>query len=330
VIELPEAYVLASQISGALKGRTVVRVTANAYPHSFAVFSGDPALYHEMLAGKTIIDARPGAGSTGGSHVEIVCGDMSLIISAPVRYFPPGEKPPQKHQLLIEFDDMSGLSSTIQMWGSILCVPAAGAYKTGASRQKTAAAPAPASTPAPTPVDAPATAPVPETAPAPTPVPTSAPAAASIPASAPAPTPLDEAFDALYFSNLLKNARPSLSVKAFLTTERRIPGLGNGVMHDILFNARINPKRKIETLSDYNEERLFHSIKTTLRYMAERGGRNTEKDLFGNQGAYKTILCGRTYGMPCRNCGGAITKEAYMGGNIYYCPECQPMHTNVG
>lgn|GEM_PF-2077218 len=30
--------------------------------------------------------------------------------------------------------------------------------------------------------------------------------------------------------------------KAFLATEQRIPGLGNGVLQDILWTARIHPK----------------------------------------------------------------------------------------
>ena len=70
-------------------------------------------------------------------------------------------------------------------------------------------------------------------------------------------------------------------MKAFLATEQRIPGFGNGVLHDTLFNARIHPKHKLESLSDKDMEALFTSIKTTLTAMRNGGGRDTERDLFG-------------------------------------------------
>jgi formamidopyrimidine-DNA glycosylase len=59
--------------------------------------------------------------------------------------------------------------------------------------------------------------------------------------------------------------------------------------------------------------------------MAEKGGRDTEKDLFGNAGGYKTLLSKNTYKNPCPNCGNTIVKEAYLGGAIYFCPVCQPL-----
>ena len=59
--------------------------------------------------------------------------------------------------------------------------------------------------------------------------------------------------------------------------------------------------------------------------MTDKGGRDTEKDLFGNFGKYKTILSKNTYKNPCPNCGGTITKEAYLGGSVYYCQICQPL-----
>ena len=276
MIELPEFYVLATQINSVASGKVIRRVIANAYTHAFASFSGDPQNYEAMLTGKSIAKSSLGAGSVGGSHLEILCGDMALIISTPVRYHPPGENAATKHQLLLEFTDSSSLSFIVQMMGALLCIQAADITNPdGPCRQ--------------------------------------------------IPSPLDEAFNIEYFFDLLRDAKPTLSAKSFLTSDDRIPGLGNGVMHDILFNARIHPKRRIESFTQNNKERLFSSVKTTLRYMAERGGRDTERDLFGNMGGYKTILSSKSSGIPCRNCGRLILKEMYLGGNIYYCPECQPL-----
>ena len=59
--------------------------------------------------------------------------------------------------------------------------------------------------------------------------------------------------------------------------------------------------------------------------MTFEGGRDTERDLFGCLGGYKTRLGKNTAGKPCPVCGDIIKKEAYMGGSIYYCPTCQKL-----
>lgn len=139
--------------------------------------------------------------------------------------------------------------------------------------------------------------------------------------------PLDDAFDEAYFDALLTAtlaAKRSASAKAFLATEQRIPGLGNGVLQDILFRARINPRRKIATLNDVERHTLLESVRSTLHEMTERGGRDTERDIFGAPGGYTTILSKNTWTKPCPVCGAKIIKEPYLGGAVYYCPCCQP------
>lgn len=137
------------------------------------------------------------------------------------------------------------------------------------------------------------------------------------------PSPLTDGFNEDYFNNVFEGSSDKLSLKAFLATEQRIPGLGNGVLHDILFNAGLHPKRKLASLSRKDKEILFLSIRNTLREIAEHGGRDTERDLYGNPGGYKTALSKNTVNKPCIRCGGEIKKEAYLGGSIYYCGGCQ-------
>jgi len=64
------------------------------------------------------------------------------------------------------------------------------------------------------------------------------------------PQPLTDTFDKAYFDTLRTEGLYKLSAKAFLATEQRIPGLGNGVLQDILFRVNIHPKRKMKTLSE--------------------------------------------------------------------------------
>ena len=138
-------------------------------------------------------------------------------------------------------------------------------------------------------------------------------------------SPLNDDFDENYFRELITQEQKNISAKALLATEQRIPGVGNGVLQDILFNTKIHPKRKILSFSEKEKTALFRSLKTTLQAMTTCGGRDTETDLFGNKGGYKTILSKNTYKKPCPKCKEAIVKEAYMGGAIYYCPSCQPL-----
>lgn len=137
------------------------------------------------------------------------------------------------------------------------------------------------------------------------------------------PSPLSPAFDRAYFASLFNENTGKLSAKAFLATEQRIPGLGNGVLQDILWTAAIHPKRKMAELSSPFVDAMFKAVKSVLADMVTQGGRDTEKDLFDQPGGYPTILSRNTVGKPCPACGAVIQKEAYMGGAIYYCAGCQ-------
>ena len=139
------------------------------------------------------------------------------------------------------------------------------------------------------------------------------------------PSPLSEAFDRAYFDTLLEVDTLTLSAKAFLATEQRIPGLGNGVLQDILWTAHIHPKRRMADLSATETGAMYAAVKSLLAAMAAQGGRDTEPDLFGRPGGYRTVLSKNTVGRPCPACGAEIRKEAYLGGSVYYCPGCQPL-----
>jgi formamidopyrimidine-DNA glycosylase len=270
MIELPEAIVLARQINQTLGGKQIRQAIANHTPHKFAWYSGDPAEYNNLLAGKTM-----GTAVAFGGEVEITVNGLRLVISVPLRYHEVGKRLPAKHQLLLEFSDGTAVTGTVQMWGWLLCVREGekiefAEYHQGRER----------------------------------------------------PSPLSDAFDQAYFDRLFANCG-KLSAKAFLATEQRIPGLGNGVLQDILWTANIHPRRKLATLSTAEIEQLYHAVKTVLHAMASRGGRDTERDLLGRAGGYQTILSKNSIGTPCPACGTTIKKENYLGGSIYVCEGCQ-------
>lgn len=274
MIEIPESRTLAKQAADVLAGRTVTDVFNATHPHKFTWYTGDPAAYKELLAGKKVLSA---AGY--GAFADLLLEDkvhVALSDGVHMRYCPAGADIPPKYQLLITFDDDSFLVFTVAMYGGINAFRGKldNPYYLGALSK---------------------------------------------------PSPLDDRFDSAYFDRLVAGAKPNLSAKAFLATEQRIPGLGNGVLQDILFNARIHPKRKMAALGGRGLDALFGAVKSTLAEMAAAGGRDTEKDLFGNPGGYKVVLSKNTYTDPCPVCRGVVVKEAYLGGAVYYCPHCQPL-----
>ncbi|MGC9393395.1 MAG: hypothetical protein ACP5J4_00920 [Anaerolineae bacterium] len=138
-------------------------------------------------------------------------------------------------------------------------------------------------------------------------------------------TPLDEAFTwdhfRQLFESLAENSKASL--KYFIISEPGVWGIGNGCLQDILFHARLHPKRRAVETSEDERRALYTSIRETLQRMVDQGGRHDEVDLYGQPGGYQRILYSKTVGEPCPNCGAPIEKAAYLGGSIYFCPECQ-------
>jgi formamidopyrimidine-DNA glycosylase len=127
------------------------------------------------------------------------------------------------------------------------------------------------------------------------------------------------------YEYFMSKANEKLSLKAFLATEQRFPGIGNGVIQDVLFKAGLHPKTKIRDCDDSQLRKLYEKLITTIREMVALGGRSNEKDLFGVSGGYEVLMTNIQLKNPCRNCSGNIVKENYMGGSIYFCPHCQPL-----
>jgi len=115
-----------------------------------------------------------------------------------------------------------------------------------------------------------------------------------------------------------------LSLKAALATEQRIPGFGNGVLQDVLWMARVHPRRRVAALGGEEVDALFSAVTGGLREMTQRGGRDTESDLFGNRGGYETVMSRLRLDEPCPTCGGSKVKQGYLGASVYFCPACQP------
>jgi len=129
-----------------------------------------------------------------------------------------------------------------------------------------------------------------------------------------------EYFNALIDALLAGEKR---SLKGLLTQDQLLPGLGNAIAQDILFNAALLPRRSLSELSGGQRRDLYAAILDTLQAIAAQGGRDDETDLFGCPGGYVRLMDTRAVGRPCPRCGGAVQKIQYLGGACYFCAGCQ-------
>jgi len=116
-----------------------------------------------------------------------------------------------------------------------------------------------------------------------------------------------------------------LSVKQLLATKNRIPGIDNNLLQDVLWEAQVNPKKKVDALSQNELKQIFKAIKAVPSAIIAVGGKDIDKDIYGNYGSFHSKVSRNTVGKPCSRCGTKIVKEAYLGGSVFYCPACQAL-----
>ncbi|UCE43647.1 MAG: Fpg/Nei family DNA glycosylase [Candidatus Bathyarchaeota archaeon] len=138
-------------------------------------------------------------------------------------------------------------------------------------------------------------------------------------------TPLDKKFTLDHFRQLLAKRRGG--IKSFLLDQKNIAGIGNVYVQDILFNAKLHPKRKIPSLTEGEIINLYRSIKSVLSESVELRGLVYEKDFYGNKGGYgpKQFKIAYKPGKPCPTCKTTIEKIKTGSTSSFICPNCQPL-----
>jgi len=136
-------------------------------------------------------------------------------------------------------------------------------------------------------------------------------------------SPLDESkFTFERFSELL--SKKNVNTKAVLVgKDAVIVGLSNSAFQDILYRAKIHPKRKAFELSEGKKHRLYDAIRLVIRERIRMGGKNQFLDLYGMQGRYTPAMGPNMNGKICQACGSSIEKLSLGGGQVYFCPKCQ-------
>lgn len=140
-------------------------------------------------------------------------------------------------------------------------------------------------------------------------------------------SPLSDKFTFEHFGQLLGKPEEGdrRSIKEFAISKPGIPGIGNGCLQDILFRAKLHPRRKVVDIAEDERRAFYDVVRETLGRMVELGGRNTDRNLYNDPGGYEQILTSKTKGQPCPECETPIEKIQYLGGACYLCPSCQTL-----
>jgi formamidopyrimidine-DNA glycosylase len=137
--------------------------------------------------------------------------------------------------------------------------------------------------------------------------------------------PFDPRFTFEHFAALAQGKRTA--VKAFLMNQRIIGGIGNMYMHDILFQSRLHPQKKLSDLTPPQLRALYDAVQGVLNLARDKGAFGYEMDFFGKKGGYnmEDFQVGYKENVPCPACGTPIVQIRTGGTATYLCPECQKL-----
>jgi formamidopyrimidine-DNA glycosylase len=144
------------------------------------------------------------------------------------------------------------------------------------------------------------------------------------------PEPLGNEFDAAMLAKSCAGKKTSL--KAALSDQRVVAGLGNIYVCEALFRARLSPKRRASTIADRSgkpnarAQALVDAIKATLHDAIKAGGSSLRdhRRADGSLGDFQHKF--QVYdreGEPCPHCKGKIKRIVQTGRSTFYCPSCQ-------
>jgi len=135
-------------------------------------------------------------------------------------------------------------------------------------------------------------------------------------------SPIDEEFTFERFSKLLAdNSRMLKSV--LVGKDAVVVGLSNSAFQDIIYRAKLHPKRKASELNKDERRALYDAIRLVLRERIRLNGKDQFHDLYGKQGGYSPAMGPNMKQQTCPVCGSFIEKLSLGGGRVYFCPKCQ-------
>ncbi len=120
--------------------------------------------------------------------------------------------------------------------------------------------------------------------------------------------------------------RKNKSIGLVLMEQELLAGIGNIYRSEILFEAGVHPKRKIEKLTELEKDKIFFQIGKVLRKAIKlRGTSDSDyRDTNGAPGGFQKVLkVYRRDGKKCKKCDTIIKRIKLGQRSAFYCPVCQ-------
>lgn len=139
------------------------------------------------------------------------------------------------------------------------------------------------------------------------------------------PEPLEKEFTwEILKQNLLRHK--SMPVKVAIMDQSVVSGVGNIYSNEACFNAKLDPRTKVNKLTDEQFKKLYSGIKKALEDGIKYGGstRTHFVDPEGRKGYFLDYanVYGKE-GYACKGCPGKVEKIALGGRGTYFCSSCQ-------
>jgi formamidopyrimidine-DNA glycosylase len=106
--------------------------------------------------------------------------------------------------------------------------------------------------------------------------------------------------------------RGNAPVKARLLDQGAIAGVGNLLADQTLWQARLDPRRRVDALDDDEVARLHRALRSATRSAIAHGGVHTGE-----------VIAHRTRGGHCPRCGAAMTRGTVGGRTTWWCSQEQ-------
>jgi formamidopyrimidine-DNA glycosylase len=106
------------------------------------------------------------------------------------------------------------------------------------------------------------------------------------------------------------------AIKPTLMNQEVIAGIGNIYSDEILFQAGMNPKKRVNKFKGEELKTIYSKMQAVLSRTIDFGA-NPDK------APSNYLLNHRSEGDSCPRCGGKVKKISISGRSGYYCPQCQ-------
>jgi formamidopyrimidine-DNA glycosylase len=134
------------------------------------------------------------------------------------------------------------------------------------------------------------------------------------------PDPLADGVDPAALAEALRRSR--LPVKVRIMDQRVIAGVGNIYASEALFRARIDPRRRADSLSHVEVRRLAGTVLEAMRDGIAR--QESPEITYVEEGGENPFLVYAREGERCPRCGRArIQRVVQAQRSTFYCPRCQ-------